>query len=51
MSLVIRGGRVLAGTPPTVTRADILIDGERITAVGVDLAAPEDAREIDARQH
>src|SRR5215831_14603646 len=51
MSLVIRGGRVLAGVPPTATRADILIEGERITAVGTELAAPADAREIDARQH
>src|SRR5262245_63499331 len=51
MTLVIRGGRVLAGAPPTVTAADILIEGERITAVGGDLAAPAGAREIDARQH
>jgi 5-methylthioadenosine/S-adenosylhomocysteine deaminase len=51
MSLVIRGGRLLTGTPPAVTRADILIEGERISAVGAGLAAPAGTREIDARQH
>ena len=34
MALLIRGGRVLAGTPAALTRADVLIEGDRIAAVG-----------------
>src|SRR5262249_62263123 len=41
----------LAGAPAAVARADILVEGDRITAVGADLDAPAGAREIDARQH
>jgi 5-methylthioadenosine/S-adenosylhomocysteine deaminase len=47
MALVIRGARVLVGSPPALTRADILVDGERITAVGPTVLAPPDARVLD----
>jgi len=48
MALVIRGAQVLAGSPPSLTRADIFVDGDRIAAVGPALATPADARVIDA---
>ena len=48
MSLLIRGGRILSGASPALTRADVLIDGDRITAVGPALTAPEGAGVIDA---
>ena len=44
MALLIRGGQVLAGTPAALTRADVLIEGDRIAAVGPGLAAPAGAR-------
>ena len=47
MALVIRGGRVLAGSPPALTPADVLIEGDRIAAVGAALAAPAGTRELD----
>src|SRR5262245_7398 len=48
MSLLIHGGQVLGGNPAALSRADILIEGDRIAAVGPTLAAPPDARRIDA---
>jgi 5-methylthioadenosine/S-adenosylhomocysteine deaminase len=48
MALLIRGGRILAGTPVALTRADILVEGDRIAAVGPALTAPAGARLIDA---
>ena len=48
MALLIRGGQILAGTPAALTRADILVEGDRIEAVGPALAAPADAGLIDA---
>ena len=48
MALVIRGAQVLAGSPPSLTRADIFVDDDRIAAVGPALATPTDARVIDA---
>ena len=45
-SCIIRGGRVLDG--PEFVRADILIENDRIAAVGAAVAAPATAREIDA---
>ena len=48
MALVIRGGQVLAGSPPALSRADVLIDGDRISAVGPSLAVPAGASMIDA---
>ena len=49
MSLLIRGGRILSGASPAFTRADVLIDGDRITAVGPALTAPEGAGVIDEK--
>jgi guanine deaminase len=51
MAVLVRGGRVLSGAPPTLARADVLVDGERIAAVGPALAAPPGARVIDASAH
>ena len=48
MALLIRGGRVLAGTPAVLTRADVLVEGDRIAAVGPALTAPAGVTEIDA---
>jgi 5-methylthioadenosine/S-adenosylhomocysteine deaminase len=48
MAIVIRGGHVLAGSPPALARADVLVDGERIAAVGPVLGTPAEARLIDA---
>src|SRR5919108_5044660 len=43
---IIRGGRVLAGSE--LVRADVLIENDRIAAVGGAVAAPAAARMIDA---
>lgn len=51
MSLLIRGGRILSGASPALTRADVLVDGDRIAAVGPALSAPEGAGVIDAGLH
>src|SRR6187399_221286 len=46
MSILIRGGTVV--TAEDAVRADVLVDGEKIVAVGRDLPTPSDARVIDA---
>jgi dihydropyrimidinase len=46
MSLLIRGGEIV--TADGRKRADILVEGERITAIGAGLATPPDAGVIDA---
>ena len=51
MALLIRGGRVLAGAPAALTRADVLVEGDRIAAVGPTLTAPDGARVLDASGH
>jgi guanine deaminase len=51
MTLLIRGGQVLGGTPAALTRADVLVEGDRIVAVGPTVAAPGAARVIDASGH
>jgi guanine deaminase len=51
MTLVIRGGQLLGSAPAALRRADILIEGDRIAAVGAGLGAPAGAREIDASRH
>ena len=51
MALLIRGGQVLGGTPAALTRADVLVEGDRIVAVGPTLTAPEGARVLDASGH
>jgi 5-methylthioadenosine/S-adenosylhomocysteine deaminase len=48
MRLLIRGGQILTGVPLALTRGDVLVDGNRIAAVSPALAAPADARVIDA---
>ena len=51
MALLVRGGRVLGGSPATLTRTDVLVEGDTIASVGPSLAAPEGARVIDASAH
>ena len=46
--IIIRNGSVLDGTGTAAIRADVAIDGDRITAIG-DLSGVEAKREIDAR--
>jgi 5-methylthioadenosine/S-adenosylhomocysteine deaminase len=48
MALIIRGAQVLGGSPASLTRADILVEGDRIAAVRPGLTAPPDARVLDA---
>jgi len=49
MSIVIRGGTVMTmDDAGTVVRADVRIDGGRITAIGAELAVAEDDRVLDA---
>lgn len=45
--LIIRNGTIIDGTGSPAYRADVAIDGDRITAIG-DLSAAEAAREIEA---
>jgi len=51
MALLIHGGQILAGSPATLTRADVLVEGDRIGAVGPGLTAPPGARTIDGSGH
>ena len=51
MTLLIRGGQLLDRTQSVLERADVLIEGERIVAVGPELAAPADAQRLDATGH
>lgn len=46
MSLLIKGGEIL--TADTRTRADILVEGETIREIGLNLTAPPGAEVIDA---
>lgn len=48
--LIIRNGSVLDGTGAAACRADVAVDGDRITAIG-DLTAETATREIDASGH
>lgn len=48
MALLIRGGQVLVGPNALGRSADVLIDGDRIIAVGPRLTAPDGTRTIDA---
>src|SRR6185503_20262609 len=45
--VAIRAGRLIDGRGPPLTDAVIVIDGERITAVGAQLPIPSGARVID----
>ncbi|MBV8234467.1 MAG: amidohydrolase family protein, partial [Acidimicrobiia bacterium] len=46
--LVITGGTVVDGTGGAAVRADVAVDGDRITAVGPPAAVGEGRRRIDA---
>jgi len=48
VALLVRGGEVLGGSPPALKRADVLVEGDRIAAVGPALAAPPGAQLVDA---
>ena len=48
MALLLRGGQVLRGQPPALAAADVLVEGERIAAVGANLPRPDGAEAIDA---
>ncbi len=48
MPLLIHGGRVLNSECTDLERADILVQGDRIAAVGLHLSAPDDAQEVNA---
>jgi guanine deaminase len=48
MGLLVRGGQVLRGDPGRLAEADVLIDGDRIVAVGPRLSRPPGAEELDA---
>jgi 5-methylthioadenosine/S-adenosylhomocysteine deaminase len=48
MAVLIRGGQVLMGTPAALRRAEVLVEGDRIAAVGPALTAPTGARVIEA---
>ncbi len=47
-ALVIRGASVMTAAGPSLPRADVLVRGERIEAVGTDVVAPSGATVIDA---
>ena len=51
MTLAIVGGNVWDATRTAAAPETVLIEGERITAVGPDLAVPEAAKRIDAAGH
>ena len=48
MATLIRGGRVLTGTPAGLQRADVLVEDDRIAAMGPALTPPPGARVIEA---
>ena len=48
MAVLIRGGQVLMGTPAALRRADVLVEGDRIAALGPAVTAPAGARVIEA---
>jgi 5-methylthioadenosine/S-adenosylhomocysteine deaminase len=48
MALFIHGGEVLQGTAPALAHADVLVEHDRITAVGPQLSAPAEAQRLDA---
>jgi len=48
-TIVIRGARVIDGTGSPAKDETVLLRGNRIAAVGVDIAVPADARVMDAK--
>lgn len=51
MTLLIHGGKVLNATQTGLERGDVLVEGDRIMAVGPNLPAPPGAQQIDATGH
>jgi len=47
MAFLVRGGQVLRGDPPALERADILVEGDRIAAVGARLSRPPADGDVD----
>lgn len=48
-AILIRGARVFDGTGATAVVGDVLVEGDRIVAVGPEVSAPRGARVVDAR--
>jgi cytosine/adenosine deaminase-related metal-dependent hydrolase len=48
MAQLIRGGQVFNSARNALERSDVLIEADRIVAVGPDLATPTDAHTLDA---
>src|SRR5688572_3647324 len=48
MPILITGGEVLRGSPPALERADVLVDADRIAAVGPTAPRPDGAERLDA---
>jgi guanine deaminase len=48
MTLLLHSGTVFDSTTMTLTPADVLIEADRITALGPGLAAPQEAQRFDA---
>jgi len=48
VALLLHGGQVLRGPGPALERADVLVEGDRIAAVGPSLPRPADAEALDA---
>jgi guanine deaminase len=48
VALLLRSGQLLRGQPPALVAGDVLVDGERIAAVGAGVARPAGVEEIDA---
>jgi 5-methylthioadenosine/S-adenosylhomocysteine deaminase len=48
VALLLRGGQLLRGQPPELAAGDVLVEGERIAAVGASVPRPAGAEEIDA---
>ncbi|MCP4006047.1 MAG: amidohydrolase family protein [bacterium] len=49
LTLALVGGTVHTGTGPAIENATLLIEGNRVEAVGTDLSIPADAERIDVR--
>jgi guanine deaminase len=48
VALLLRGGQLLRGQPPELAAGDVLVEGERIAAIGANLPRPAGAEELDA---
>jgi guanine deaminase len=48
VTILLHGGQVLRGPGPALERADVLVEGDRITAVETSLPSPPGAETLDA---